>query len=154
MMPIRPAGPADTQHIVELLNLMHDESPIVSQFSFDPIKAEDVIEDILEADHDDLFMWVYVNDGKLSGLIIMEAREALFGAYTVAAEHIVYAIPEARGSFGMGRLLQTALRWAEAKGDIVRFEASSGINDDQSANEAFRRMGLRPAGTLYGKELV
>lgn len=153
-MPIRPAGHADVPHIVALLNRMHDESPVVRAFQFDPDIAMETIDNVLDAESDDVFMWIYIDAGKVQGLILMEAAPALFGAYTIVAEHLVYASPEARGSFGMGRLLQTALRWAEGKGDVIRFEASSGIEQDDLAKATFEKLGLRPSGTLYGKEMV
>ena len=153
-MPIRPVGPADAPHLVDLLRQMHEESPVVSKFAFDAEGSYDVIEDLSQGEKDDLFFWIYIDGGEIAGVALLEASPSLFGFYTVVAEHLLYARPSARGSFGMGRLMQHALRWAENRGDVIRFEASSGIGDDQLAAQAFKRLGLRPSGTLYGKEMV
>jgi len=153
-MPIRPVGPADATHLVALLRQMHEESPVVSKFQFDDEGTYDVIEELSQGEKDDLFFWIYIHDGEIAGVALLEATPSLFGFYTIVSEHILYAKASARGSFGMGRLLQHALRWAENRGDVIRFEASSGIQDDQLATQAFQRLGLSPCGTLYGKEMV
>lgn len=149
-MIIRTATTCDVPEILRIGRRLHDESEY-GVLRFDPKKTRAAISFMVQDDNHGTFV---AEDGhKLVGMICCECESPYFSSEKVAGEHMVYVVPESRGSVAFYRLVAMATEWAVSKGaKILYFRTSSGIEKEKVDN-IYRRLDFNMVGGIYRRFL-
>lgn len=147
-MKLRDATPMDCGHLVLLLQRACAESAHPAP-PIDEDKARHVFMKTAEkVGNPDLFMRVVEGDGRLVAMAMAERAESLWYTDQIVFGHHIYAEAAVRGTHPVGRLMWQLHQWAFSKPAVVRFDSTAGMG--QSADTVFTKMGLQPAGAVYG----
>lgn len=119
MAEIRRATEADVEALVELLRLLHDESPNHRAQPYEPEEVGRFVSERLRgATHlvDDSLVLVAVRAGEIVGTLIGAVVKNWFNRRTWAGELVLYIHPEERGRRTFPHIVQAYEEWAAAQG--------------------------------------
>ena len=152
-MTVRPAETKDAEKIVDLGQVMHEESV----FSDHQLDRDHLISYAFNAIRDPKNFGFFVNeddDGEINGAVLGYIGSHYFAPKVkVAYDFINYVHPSKRGGIAAVRLLKKYEEWAKKAGasEIV-FGVSAGINNDR-AEKFYRGLGYAQSAVIFKKEM-
>ena len=144
---VRHATEADFPVLLEFGRLMHAEAALLNHAPFD---EEKVTATLTHAMHNGLVL-VHQNDGEITGGFVGILGERWYSRRPMFMDLALFVRPERRSGVIAYRLITTVTEWCEAKGIDPRnviFGVTTGVREHETG-EFYRRMGMRPAGSLY-----
>lgn len=129
-----------------MLEAVHNESPRLSQYTFDANQAEKTIRNIISR-HDAMGRVAILN-GEVIGCMGAIISPQLTSSELVASELLLYVKPEYRGGRTALMLVRAFEKWS---GDLPKVVGSSlGIND-KLAIDFYKRLGYDVTGMSLTK---
>lgn len=139
-MGIRVATLDDLPRILELGEMLHNESPRWARLSFSRERAGDFIARLILADWGCVF--VAENDGVVVGGIAGTATPHWSSDDILAHEASFFMLPEARGSMAAVRLISALQAWGEMRGaKWLHAGTSTGLDPERTAG-LYERLGF------------
>lgn len=148
-MNVRKAQPEDIGTLIEMLLLMQEESPVYSVYTPAYQKAYRSLL-VLMLNPDALILML--DDG--SGMFIAKVEQSLWFEESVAWEEILFVKKELRGTSRAVAMIKEYEKWAKEKGAV---EARLVLSTEVSVEKTFdfyERMGFKPVGGFFSKEVV
>jgi len=146
---IRDAAADDIPQVAQLIAAFYDDAPYEAP-QINLKKTEYVLPFFLGGKPNVFFKVIEV-EGGLVGAVLAERTQDLWSDALKTMDHFIYVKPPWRGSLAAGRLIMQLRDWANEVPSVVRFEASSGLKDDE-LGRVFMKSGWSYRGTLYGSE--
>lgn len=142
--------PADEDEVADLLKAGHMESRYRNR-PYDEARARAVLRVFLE-NPATFARGALDADGRIVGVMLAELSQPLWwSSERVANMAVLYVRPENRGGAGL-RLLLSFKAWAKgSRADVVSIGASSGIDEDRTA-QLFGRLGFVRGATFWELE--
>lgn len=148
-MKARKAQPEDIGTLIELLLLMREESPVYRPFTPEFGKAyKTLLTFILNPD-----VLVLILDDA-SGMFIGKVEPSLWFEESVAWEEILFVKKELRGNGGAQDMVEVFEHWAKERGVA---ETCLVLNTEVTFEKTFNfyeRLGYKPSGAIFHKEVV
>lgn len=155
-MPVENANPSDVDDIVQLLVAFYDESPHGERYPVNVARATINAKELIRSSVDlpDAWLALIARDstGKAVGFTAACRLPDLWSDALIVKDLVIYALPEARGSVVIGRMVRWLRAWTETHRGMVRIELSSGIDNNLAAS-AGRHFGWEARGVFIGKEV-
>jgi GNAT superfamily N-acetyltransferase len=149
-MIIRKATIKDANILLSLGKRLHDESEY-SVLSFNDDKALEHIKFMLDDENHAVFVADY--HGDIIGMLCAECSTMYFSDEKVAGEHMIFVVPEMRGSTAFSRMVSEFATWASDNGSkILYLRTTSGINAKEVDN-IYHRLGFDRVGGIYRRFL-
>jgi RimJ/RimL family protein N-acetyltransferase len=145
---IRRITHTDIPTIINLLLTLHTESPVYGLVEPDPEYVTRTLTAMIDSKS---FIGYIATDG--TGLMLGQISPTWYNPVPSAYEHILYVVPEKRGTglaIRMVRNFEADAKWAEA--EYAYLGASTGINDE-ATNRLYERLGYSRVGGGYRKAL-
>lgn len=139
-MSIRPATLDDLPRIIELGELLHNESPRWSRLSFSRVRAGDFIARLILADWGAVFL--AERSGVVVGGIAGTALPHWSSDDILAQEASLFMLPEARGSMAAARLVSTLDAWARMRGAVWMHAGTSTGLDPERTSGLYETLGF------------
>ena len=140
----------DIGKVVRLLLVMHQESPVYSQFEPDTAYIKNLCEHVISNDQ----FGVTIFDGdELVGLMLGSIGNIPFTLEKAAFECVLYTLPDYRGDGAGVRLIDKFEDWAEDKGV---FNVITGVSVDINSamvNQMYLKLGYDNFSTGFRKYL-
>lgn len=131
-MMIRPATLDDLPRILELGELMHNESPRWSKLAFNRARAADFLARLILEDWGAVF--VAEQAGEIIGGIAGTALPHWSSDDVLAQESVFFMAPGARGGMTAVRLVRKLKDWGEQAGAVwIDAGTSTGIDPERTA---------------------
>lgn len=138
-MGIRVATQADIPRILELGELMHAESPRWSRLSFNRVKAEHYLRDLIDGAG---AVFLAEHGGVVVGGIAGVLSSHWSSDDLLADEVAFFMAPAARGNMLAVRLVCTLRAWAEQRGaKWLQAGTSTGLDPERTA-QLYERLGF------------
>jgi GNAT superfamily N-acetyltransferase len=146
---IRAATLADTVHIVDIGEALHEEST----YREIPYSRDKVIVLIRSLIQGAGVVFVAEKEGQIVGGIAGGVTSHWFSDELTGFEYSFFVLPEHRHGLVAMKLLLAMKAWCTAKGaKTLRIGITTGINVEGTAR-FYRHMGFRDAGNLFEMEL-
>lgn len=142
-MIIRKGKETDIHAVIAMGKAMHDESSL-SDMTFDVDKCEQWFFSALENG----LVVIAENDGKYLGMLGAGTGELDFSKDKIAFDHLVYVIPEYRGTRLAERMIKVYILWAKEMGvkeGRINIGINSGINTERT-ERFYRKLGFVRSG--------
>lgn len=131
-MNIRVATEDDLPRILDLGELLHNESPRWSRISFSRRKSAAMLSALIESS--DGVIYVAVEDGIVVGGIAGVIEPHWSSEDRLATEVSLFMAPEARGKMTPARLICVLDAWAKKRGAVwINGGTSTGLNPERTA---------------------
>jgi len=129
---IRPATHEDVETLVDLGELMHEESPVWSRLNYSRAKVAQLLHGLINSR--DGLVDVASDDGVIVGTVLAIVDEHWSGTDLIAAELALYVTPDERGKLHAAQLILSMQGWATAMGaKLVRAGCSTALNSEATA---------------------
>lgn len=149
-MNVRLMAERDIPKVVAMGADMHAESQYRGM-DYDPYVCHALAEAVIQ-DPNQIAL-VAETDGEVVGMISGYVAPFYFGSDLMAADRILYVMPEYRGSSAFIRLVKAFCEWATEEGARQVFiSTSSDINTDQT-DALFERMAFETVGAIHRMEV-
>lgn len=146
---IRPATIEDIPRIVELGNMLHQESRYAA-ISFSEEKVAALMKHLIQVDG---VVFVAEVDGEIVGGIAGGVTEFWFSTEKQAFDYSFFLAPDARHGMQAVRLMVAFESWAKLRGARqVDMGITTDIHVDKSAR-LYTGMGYKDCGKLFVKEI-
>lgn len=143
---IRAATLDDVPALVAMGALMAAESPRYSRLRYSPAKVRALVEHVVSTGEG--FMWVSVDDGQITGLMLAVATPHWCSDDLVVGELALYVTPQHRGSTSPLRLIRRFMGWAAERGAVLtQAGVSTGLFTEKTA-ALYEAAGMRRFGVL------
>lgn len=144
---VRHATEADFPRLLELGRLMHAEAVLLNHAPFDDEKVTTMCAHAMSAG----LLIVHEGDGLIDGGFMGILGERWYSRQAMFIDLALFVRPDRRSGVIAYRLISSAIEWCESKGVDPRnvlFGVTTGVRENETG-EFYRRMGMRPAGSLY-----
>lgn len=142
---IRRAKLTDVSAIVNMLSILHGESPEYGLAPRNRKHVENSISNMLY--NDDV---LFLIDDQQRGILVASRSQDWYAPTWTVYEQLVYVLPDYRGSPVALRLIRSMELWATEIGAKIRLGVTTGINQERSV-EMYERLGYKHLGTLLQK---
>lgn len=140
-MGIRVATLADLSRLLELGELLHNESPRWSRLSFSRTRAGQALRDLIDNPASGA-VFVAEHDGVIVGGIAGMVAQHWSSDDLVAQEVSFFMAPAARGNMMAARLVCALRAWAELRGaKWLQAGTSTGLEPERTA-QLYERLGF------------
>lgn len=137
---IEPAQFEDIPRLVEIGQVMGQESPRWSRLEYSADKVAQMIDSLLRTA--DGLVLVSRVDNEITGGIMAVARSNWMSHDVIAQEIALFILPEHRASFTACRLISAMVAWSKAKGaKWIEAGISTGVHTERTA-QLYERLGF------------
>lgn len=137
---IRYATLDDLDVLMDLAELMHQESPRYSRLSFNSDKVLALYVNLINTG----IVLVVEKDQQIVGGLAGFVAPHWFSDDLVASEFGVFLLPDHRGGTAVVRLIKEFIRWSKDKGaKMIQIGVSTGVRTEETA-ALYKAIGLKP----------
>lgn len=142
---IREATLDDIPRLLELGQVMHQESPVYNAFPLNEDRVVGFLSYLINSD--DGCVFVAIQDGEVIGGMAGIVSEHLWSDIRLAYDIGWFFLPEHRGHLTSIRILQAFLEWAKSKAEQIMIMNTSGVNTERIL-PLYEKQGFKKAGAI------
>jgi len=138
---------ADVQHLVQMTQDMHLESPVYREFNFHTKKYIKLMLDTIQSPNGILLVAKDEADGnEIVGFFVGAVHELFFSSDKVASDMLLYVEPEYRKSGVAGLLIKKYIQEAKSAGaKEIRLATTTGVLTEQT-EALYKHRGFESVG--------
>ena len=151
-MKVRYWDMKDLPRLIELGEIMHQESPRYRHIPYDPNTLKHLAKQGIRNPHMITCVVAENDDGYIIGMMIVAVQPYFFSTAVYLVDYLLYVDPAHRNSILVpSALVDKAMEWGRAR-DVLEFKfgETTGVNPE-AVEKFYRYKGFEKAGTLYVK---